>query len=169
MTERRVVYFPKPEMCVLWNHEFAGQMSDGVYENNPVTDTDLGIKWWYSTAKVGDPSQNNRDCPYILLNLVYELEKCQLDRYISYAILITEKPHFLSKFKREHTWFFEEIAENVWQSHYTELDKNFKERFNRAIRYISFEDAIKLFKKWSYAAAWCRTMKLVKEMDSYIH
>lgn len=172
MTERNIVYFPKPEMCVLWNHEFTGQMSDGVYENDPVTDTGLGIKWWYSEAKVGNPSQNDRDCPYILLNLVYELEKCNITRYIAYAILINEKPELLNKLSSMDEIYIEQAANSIWHAdslYYTALDDNFEEDFKKQISYITLEEVKTIFKKWSYVDAWCYTMKLVKEMDSCIH
>lgn len=172
MRERRTVYFPKPEMCVLWNHEFGGQMSDGVYENDPVTDTDLGIKWWYSEAKVGDPTQNDRDCPYILQNLVDELNSYRIERYIAYCIFITERPELLDKFESMDEIYIEQAANSVWHRdslYYTVIDDQFEEDFKKQISYITFEEVKAIFEKWSYSDAWCHTMKLVKEMDSYIH
>lgn len=171
--KRRVVYFPKPEMCVMWNHEFAGQMSDGAYENDPVTDTELGTKWWWSKAEVGDPTQNDRDCPYILLNLANELDNYRIDRYIAYCILITERPDLLSKFTQDDEIYIEQVASSVWHSqsifYNSELEDDFEEDFKQQIKYISFEETKAIFEQWSYFRAWCYAMDLVHEMDECIH
>lgn len=172
MLERQTVYFPKAAMCVMWNHEFAGQMSDGVYENDPVTDTYLGIKWWNSEAVLGDSSQNDRDCPYILQNLVDELNSYQIERYIAYCIFITERPDLLDHFTRHDETLIEQAANTAW--HFNSIfcsmpNENFEEDFMQRIKYITLEEVKAIFEKWSYSKAYCYTMDLVKEMDSYIH
>lgn len=162
-----VIHFPKPEMCVMWNHEFTGQMSDGVYENDPVTDTDLGKKWWWTRAEVGDPKNNGNDCPYVLKRIVSELEKYRIDRYVSYCILITERPELFDHFSVNDERLIEQVANSVW--HNGIVDDYFKGCFKQCISYITFEELKALFEKWPYEKAWCFTQDLVNEMDTYIH